>query len=145
MTAAPHLWLLDTNIISGLMKDPRGEISVQLAQKARQIPDAKVATSVIVDCELKFGLAKIASARLLHAYTVTMAAIDVLDFEGAAAQRYANLRSYLEAQGTPVGPNDMLIAAHALALNCTLVTDNEEEFCRIPGLKVENWLRPRQI
>jgi tRNA(fMet)-specific endonuclease VapC len=71
MTAVPHLWLLDTNIISGLMKDPRGVIAAQLAQKARQIPDAKVATSVIVDCELKFGLAKSASARLLHAYTVT--------------------------------------------------------------------------
>jgi tRNA(fMet)-specific endonuclease VapC len=68
MTAAPHLWLLDTDIISDLMRDPRGEIYVQLAQKARQIPDAKVATSVIVDCELKLGLIKSASARLVHAY-----------------------------------------------------------------------------
>jgi tRNA(fMet)-specific endonuclease VapC len=139
------VWLLDTNIISGLMRDPHGEIYQQLTKRARQMPDGKVATSVIVECELKFGLTKNTSERLLNVYNVTMAAIDVLDFESNATQRYANLRHYLENQGTPIGPNDMLIAAHALALGCILVTDNEEEFLRIPGLRVENWLRPIQI
>jgi tRNA(fMet)-specific endonuclease VapC len=100
---------------------------------------------VIADCELSFGLAKNPTAKLSNAYRVTMAAIKLFNFESAAVQRYANLRHYLEAQGTPIGPNDMLIAAHALALGCTLVTDNEEEFRRVPGLRVENWARLNQI
>ena len=143
-TAAP-LWMLDTNIISGLMRDPAGHIARQLTQKLLHVEGARIATSVIVDCELRFGLAKNPLPRFLHAYQVTMAAIDVLNFESSAAQRYANLRNYLEGQGTPIGPNDMLIAAHALTLGCTLVTDNEEEFCRVPGLRVENWLRANPI
>jgi tRNA(fMet)-specific endonuclease VapC len=71
--------------------------------------------------------------------------IKLFNFESAALQYYANLRHCLETQGTPLGPNDMLIAAHALALDCTLVTDNEEEFRRVPGLRVENWARLNQI
>jgi tRNA(fMet)-specific endonuclease VapC len=69
----------------------------------------------------------------------------LFSFESAAVQRYANLRYYLEEQGTSIGPNDMLIAAHALALNCTLVTANEAEFRQVPGLRVENWTKTRQV
>lgn len=137
--------MLDTNVISALMRDPQGQTSKHLSNKILQIEGAKIATSVIVDCELRFGLAKSGSTRLLHAYQTTIAAIDVLNFERAAVQRYANLRNYLEGQGTPIGPNDMLIAAHALALGAILVTDNEAEFGRIPGLRLENWLRVSQI
>jgi tRNA(fMet)-specific endonuclease VapC len=54
--------------------------------------------------------------------------------------RYSMLRNYLEKQGAPIGPNAMLIAAHALALDCTVITANDREFSRVPGLKVENWL-----
>jgi hypothetical protein len=81
----------------------------------------------------------------MSAYRVTMAAIKLFNFESTAVQRYANLRHYLERQGTSIEPNDVLIAAHALALECTLVTDNEEEFRRVPGLRVENWARLHQI
>jgi tRNA(fMet)-specific endonuclease VapC len=137
--------MLDTNIISGLMRDPAGQIARQLTQRLLHVEGARIATSVIVDCELRFGLAKNPLPRFLNAYQVTMAAIDVLSFEHVAVQRYANLRNYLESQGTPIGPNDMLIAAHALSVGCTLVTDNEVAFCRIPGLRVENWLRANQI
>lgn len=143
MSADGQLWLLDTNIISGLMREPTGSIAVRLAQNLQQIEGAQIGTSVIVDCELRFGLAKNSSEKLLEAYRVTMAAIKLFNFESAAVQRYANLRHYLEGQGTPIGPNDMLIAAHALALNCTLVTDNEDEFRRVPGLRVENWAKTR--
>jgi tRNA(fMet)-specific endonuclease VapC len=142
--AAP-LWLLDTNILSGLMRSPSGAIAKNMAESLQLVEGAQVGTSVIVDCELRFGLAKNPSAKLLDAYRVTMAAIHVFDLDRAVAQRYANLRQYLESQGTPIGPNDMLIAAHALALDCTLVTDNEEEFRRIPGLRVENWSRDVRI
>jgi tRNA(fMet)-specific endonuclease VapC len=145
MSLPGPLWLLDTNIISALMRDPRGVVADQLKQKLLRVEGAKIATSAIVDCELRFGLEKNSSPRLLNAYRVTLAAIDVLDFDSSAVQRYANLRNYLERQGTPIGPNDMLIAAHALALGCVLVTDNDDEFCRIPGLRVENWLRLAQL
>ncbi len=138
--AAP-VWLLDTNILSGLMRSPSGAIAKNMAESLQLVEGAQVGTSVIVDCELRFGLAKNPSARLLDAYRVTMAAIHVFDLDRTVSQRYANLRQYLEGQGTPIGPNDMLIAAHALALDCTLVTDNEEEFRRVPGLRVENWGR----
>jgi tRNA(fMet)-specific endonuclease VapC len=139
------LWLLDTNIISGLMREPQGAIAYQLKQRLLHVDGAKIATSVIADCELRFGLVKKSSPRLLNAYRVTIAAIEVLDFDSGAVQRYADLRNYLENQGTPIGPNDMLIAAHAISLGCILVTDNEEEFCRIPGLRVENWLKSSPI
>jgi tRNA(fMet)-specific endonuclease VapC len=145
LSADGQLWLLDTNIISGLMREPTGLIAVRLAQNLQQIEGAQIGTSVIVDCELRFGLAKNSSDKLLEAYRVTMAAIKLFNFESAAVQRYANLRHYLEGQGTPIGPNDMLIAAHALALNCTLVTANEDEFRRVPGLRVENWTKTRQV
>ena len=138
--AAP-LWLLDTNILSGLMRSPSGVIAKHLAQSLQLVEGAQVGTSVIVDCELRFSFAKNPSARLSDAYRVTMSAIHVFDLDRTVAQRYANLRQYLEGQGTPIGPNDMLIAAHALALDCVLVTDNEEEFHRVPGLRVENWGR----
>jgi tRNA(fMet)-specific endonuclease VapC len=133
------LWLLDTNTISGLMRAPAGPIATQLAKRLQQFEGAQIGTSVIVDCELKYGLAINPSPKLLNAYRVTMAAINVFNFESAAVQRYANLRHYLETQGTLIGPNDMLIAAHALSLECTLVTNNADEFLRIPGLRVENW------
>jgi tRNA(fMet)-specific endonuclease VapC len=139
------LWLLDTNIIAGLMRAPSGPIAQQLAQRLQQIEDVEIGTSVIVDCELRFSLAKNPTSKLMNAYRVTMAAVKLFNFESDAVQRYANLRSYLESQGTPIGPNDMLIAAHALALECTLVTDNEDEFRRVPGLRVENWARLHQI
>jgi tRNA(fMet)-specific endonuclease VapC len=138
--AAP-VWLLDTNILSGLMRSPSGAIAKNMAESLQLVEEAQVGTSVIVDCELRFGLAKNPSARLLDAYRVTMAAIHVFDLDRTVTQRYANLRQYLDGQGIPIGPNDMLIAAHALALDCTLVTDNEEEFRRVPGLRIENWAR----
>jgi tRNA(fMet)-specific endonuclease VapC len=145
MSPDAPLWLLDTNIISGLMRAPAGPIAIQLAQNLHALDGAQIGTSVIVDCELRFGLAKSSSDKLHEAYRVTMAAIKLFNFESAAVQRYANLRYYLEGQGTPIGPNDMLIAAHALALDCTLVTDNEDEFRRVPGLRVENWAKTRQV
>lgn len=71
-----------------------------------------------------------------------LAALEILPFEEPADRRYGELRDYLERQGTPIGPNDMLIAAHALALGLAVVTDNVGEFSRVPELQVENWLAP---
>ena len=67
--------------------------------------------------------------------------LEVAAWDEPADRRYAELRARLEAEGTPIGQNDMLIAAHAQAIGATLVTDNGKEFSRVPGLKVENWVR----
>ncbi len=140
------MFLLDTNIISHMMKNPQGIVAQRVRQVTLQLAPgsakAPLCTSTIVQCELQVGLAKNPTAKLRAAYAITMQYIPVLALEPLVAQHYSQVRVALEAQGTPIGPNDTLIAAHALALGCTLVTDNEAEFTRVPGLRVENWLKP---
>ena len=141
MSGEPGVFLLDTNIISHLMRDGRGVVA-QCARAAISEGRVKVlCTSVVVQSELLFGLAKRPSARLRAAYDVEMAKLEVVALDAAAAPHYANVRAHLERQGTPIGGNDLFIAAQVLALNATLVTDNDAEFRRVPGLAVENWLR----
>ncbi len=141
-TPADALRLLDTNIISDLMRHPAGKVALKIQQLARDQPEGGVCTSTVVDCELRFGLARKGSMRLADAHAQAMSMIDVRDLPASAAPIYADIRTHLERLGTSIGPNDLLIAAHALALDATLVTDNEDEFRRVPGLAVENWLRP---
>ncbi|MBE0474403.1 MAG: type II toxin-antitoxin system VapC family toxin [Rhodoferax sp.] len=135
------LYLLDTNVISDMMRNPVGT-AVRYAQLlAANEPDSKVCTSVVVQCELLFGLRRHTSPRWSTQYERVMNAIDVLALESSVAPYYAELRTQLETAGTPIGPNDTLIAAHALALGATLVSA-DAEFARVPGLRVENWLLP---
>ena len=91
--------------------------------------------------ELRFGAEKRGSPRLTTQLETILSAIDVLPLETPADFHYSILRNHLEKLGTPIGPNDMLIAAHALSMECTVVTANVNEFARVPGLKVENWLQ----
>ncbi len=143
------MFLLDTNIISHMMKTPQGIVAQRVIEITQSAAAAQsmvpLCTSVLVQCELLYGIAKNPSARLQSAYAITMQYIPVLALEPLVAQHYSQVRNALEAQGTPIGPNDTLIAAHALALGCTLVTDNEAEFRRVPGLQVVNWLKISQI
>lgn len=132
--------LLDTNIISHLMRDETGALAARLAH-ARDAGQP-VATSIIVECELLFGLARNPSARLRRRYDTVIQSIDILPLTPEVAPHYAQTRAHLVQRGTPIGPNDTFLAAHALALDAVLVTDNEAEFRRVPGLQVENWLRP---
>ena len=90
---------------------------------------------------MRYGAAKKGSARLSEQLEAVLSALEVLPFESPADAIYASLRTSLEDAGTPIGANDMLIAAHALALGSTIVTDNETEFARVRGLARENWLR----
>jgi tRNA(fMet)-specific endonuclease VapC len=129
-------YLLDTNVISHLVRNPQGKA----AQRIRQVGEARVCTSIIVAAELRYGAAKKGSARLSAQLEAVRSALDVLPFEPPADAFYASLRTGLEEVGTPMGANDMLIAAHALALSCTIVTDNEKEFARARNLSRENWL-----
>jgi tRNA(fMet)-specific endonuclease VapC len=131
-------YLLDTNIISDLVRRPSG----QAAALVRQAGLDQVCTSIVVAAELRFGEKKRGSRRLLARVDAALGALDVLPLEPPADRFYAELRADLERRGLPIGANDMLIAAHALSAGCTLVTANEREFARIGGLKIENWLRP---
>jgi tRNA(fMet)-specific endonuclease VapC len=131
-------YLLDTNIVSDLVRHPKGRV----ARRIRQVGDAHVCTSIIVSCELRYGVAKKGAAQLSARLDDALARLDVLAFEATADVAYASIRAALERIGRPIGANDLLIAAHALALGCTMVTDNAGEFSRIEGLACENWLRP---
>lgn len=135
MTASPR-FLLDTNILSDLVRHPQGAIADRIAA----VGENAVCTSIIVASELRFGAAKRDSARLTTQIETILAAMEVLPFDAPADHEYARLRLCLEQAGTPIGPNEMLIAAHALAAESILVTANQREFSRVPGLAVENWL-----
>lgn len=135
MTRAPH-YLLDTNILSELVRHPQGTV----AQGIAGVGENAVCTSIIVASELRFGAAKRNAPRLAAQVETILSAIEVRPFDTPADHEYARLRLHLEQAGTPIGPNDMLIAAHALAIESILVTANTGEFSRVPGLTVENWL-----
>lgn len=130
------LWLLDTNTLSEMMRNPSGP----LANKIGATDNNDLCTSIIVACELRFGAEKRGSRKLTESVEATIEDFDVQPLTEDADRHYARLRSDLERKGTPIGQNDMLIAAHALALGAVLVTANTREFSRIEGLKLENWL-----
>ncbi|MGE7471289.1 type II toxin-antitoxin system VapC family toxin [Bosea sp. NPDC003192] len=129
-------YLLDTNIISDLVRQPQGRAAKRIAE----IGDHHILTSVIVAGELRYGCRKAGSARLSATVEALLFEIEAIPFDEAASRAYADLRTALEAKGQPIGGNDMLIAAQALALGCVMVTANTDEFARVDGLKVENWL-----
>lgn len=129
-------YLLDTNILSDLVRHPQGSIASRITREGEN----SVCTSIVVAGELRFGAYKRGSDRLTAQVEVILSAIEILPLEEPADQHYGKLRALLESRGEMIGPNDMLIAAHALALDCTVVTANRREFSRVPGLKVENWL-----
>lgn len=129
--------MLDTNAVSDLMYDPLGPVGQRLALARSN----EVCTSLIVVAELRFGVAKSGSARLSAQLDMVLSGLNALAWDVPADGTYGALRAELERAGRLIGANDLLIAAHALSLDCILVTDNEREFSRVSGLRVENWLR----
>jgi tRNA(fMet)-specific endonuclease VapC len=129
-------FLLDTNIVSDLVRNPQGRTSAKIAE----LGEDTVATSIIVAAELRYGAAKKGSQRLAAQLETILAALEVIPLEAPADATYGATRVALEAAGTPIGANDLLIAAQSLALDMVLVTNNEREFGRVRGLKIENWL-----
>jgi tRNA(fMet)-specific endonuclease VapC len=130
-------FLLDTNIVSDLVRHPRGKI----ADRISEMGEDDVCTSIVVAAELRYGAAKRNSSRLTSQLEAVLGALEVLALEEPADAMYGLIRANLERAGQPIGANDLLIAAHALALDLTVVTNNEREFSRIEDLRVENWLR----
>ncbi len=129
--------MLDTNILSDLVRHPQG----QVAQHIARVGEGAVCTSIIVAAELRFGATKRQSDRLSAQLEMILGVLDVQPFDAPADAAYGRLRVQLEADGLPIGGNDMLIAAHALATGSVVVTDNRREFERAADLKVENLLR----
>jgi tRNA(fMet)-specific endonuclease VapC len=128
--------MLDTNIISDLIRNPQGRSAKRIAK----VGEDNICTSIIVAAELRYGCAKSGSTRLLKAVEELLGEIEVLPLEVPADAEYGGIRSELEAAGKPIGSNDLLIGAHACAIQATIVTANTDEFKRIRGLNVENWL-----
>ncbi|OFW06003.1 MAG: transcriptional regulator [Acidobacteria bacterium RIFCSPLOWO2_02_FULL_68_18] len=133
---AARSYLLDTSILSHLVRQPQGPVAARIAE----VGEDYVFTSVIVACELRYGAAKRGSRKLTRQVEAILGAITILPLEAGADRHYAAIRTALEGRGTPIGANDMLIAAQARAIGAVCVTANVAEFRRVPALRVENWL-----
>jgi tRNA(fMet)-specific endonuclease VapC len=130
-------FLLDTNIVSDIVRHPRGCVADRIAE----VGERRVCTSIIVAAELRYGAARKGSSRLSAQLETVLGVVDVVALGSPVDSVYGEIRAQLERDGRSIGANDLLIAAHALALGHTIVTDNEREFSRIDDLRVENWLR----
>ena len=128
--------MLDTNIVSDLIRNPHGKVADRLSK----IGLPKACVSILTAGELRYGARKRGSNRLSDDIAGALQRIAVVSFEAPADMAFANVRHHLTTSGQPIGPMDLLIAAHALALDLTLVTANIREFSRVPNLRVENWL-----
>lgn len=133
-------YLLDTNIVSYFLRDASATLSQRILDSS---PDT-LAISIISAGELRYGLSKLPPSRrardLAQRLNAVLTAISVLPLPADAAPHYGHTRAQLETAGTPIGNNDLWIAAHALAENMTLITNNVGEFQRVQELRVENWL-----
>jgi tRNA(fMet)-specific endonuclease VapC len=132
-------YLLDTNtLIYVINKQPRH--SAVLERFARERPE-DLCVSAITLAELRYGIAKSRRSEAnRRAFLQALETLNVAPFDAPAAERYGIVRAELEASGKPIGPLDMLIAAHAMSLDLTLVTSNQREFSRVNRLRVENWI-----
>jgi tRNA(fMet)-specific endonuclease VapC len=130
------LYMLDTNIISDMVRNPQGKVAQAIAERSAD----RFCASIITAAELRYGCAKKGSARLEAQVNAILGSLPVYPLDGPADAAYGHIRNTLEAAGTPIGPNDLIIAAHALAIGAVLVTANLNEFARVPGLTLENWV-----
>lgn len=136
MSTTANRYLLDTNILTDLIRNPGGRVTEHIAK----VGETNVCTSIIVACELRFGARKKNAPLLTARIERLLQAIEVLPLDGDIDRAYAEVRAMLEALGRPSGANDLFIAAHAVNEDCILVTNNESEFVHVAGLVVENWL-----
>ena len=130
-------YLLDTNIVSDLIRNPQGRVTEHISK----VGERRVCSSIIVAAELRYGALKRGSDRLSKRIEMVLASLEILPFEAPSDAVYGSLRFRLEQAGEIIGGNDLFIAAQAICLGHTVVTDNEREFGRIEGLRCENWLR----
>ncbi|MBE7422726.1 MAG: type II toxin-antitoxin system VapC family toxin [Zoogloeaceae bacterium] len=130
-------YMLDTNICIYLINKRPAKI----LDRFHRIEPGDIGVSSVTVAELAYGVVKSGSERNRSALEGFLLPLEIADFDQKAAWKFAEIRSALERAGKPIGPYDLQIAAHALALGCTLVTNNLREFQRVTGLKVENWAK----
>ena len=132
-------YLLDTNIFIYLCKKTEPNVTKRVITHG----PGEIGISVITIAELEFGLSKSTKPEQnRNRFQEFLLPFDIIPFDSTAAIEYGMVRHHLEKAGKPIGPLDTLIAAHALALGVCLVTNNEKEFSRVPGLEIENWCKP---
>jgi tRNA(fMet)-specific endonuclease VapC len=130
-------YMLDTNICIYLIRKK----PVQVIKRLQNTDISEIGISVITLSELEYGVAKSSNkTQNRMALAEFLAPFEVVSFAESAAAKYGEIRAFLEIKGTPIGAYDLMIAAHALSLNLTLVTNNTREFQRIPKLQFENWV-----
>jgi|SRR5271156_2737408 len=132
-------YLLDANILSALLTNPYGGVAAKMA-KATGGRSGQLCTSVIVAAEVHYGLKKKSSMRFAAKPHQLLASLDILPLGLDVIDHYARIRVELERAGRIIGANDLLIAAHTVAADSILVTNNIREFARVKGLRIENWL-----
>ena len=131
-------YMLDTNICIYVIKHKPESVF----RKLKKIKPEDVCISSITYAELAYGFEKSSQPeRNRLALSMMLSSIEIVAFDDAAADEYGEIRAGLERKGTPIGSLDILIAAHARSLGCTLVTNNTKEFCRVEGLEVVNWVK----
>jgi tRNA(fMet)-specific endonuclease VapC len=133
---APAL-MLDTHIVSIAA---RQKPSDALSRRIRSYKPGAICISIVTAAEVRFGLEANPSVRARQEMERLLGAIPIIPFDSPADEHYGRVRAHLAARGRPIGPNDLFIAAHALAIDATLITRNTDEFSRVPGLRIENWL-----
>lgn len=129
-------YLLDTNIVSVVVKQP----ACPLAKRIAALRKETYCISIVVASELRYGANRKASAKLTRQVEAVLEGFDIMPLEEPVDRHYGSIRAELARLSQPIGQNDLFIAAHARALGLILVTNNEREFSRVSGLKVENWL-----
>lgn len=131
------MFLIDTNICIYLIKNRSTKLSAKIETHAPY----EIAVSAVTVAELEYGIAK---SKLIEQNRTTLqnflSAFEIIPFDDRDAEQFGAIRALLERRGEPIGPYDLQIAAQGLARRWTVVTNNEEEFRRVPGLNVENWV-----
>ncbi|MDP1606876.1 MAG: type II toxin-antitoxin system VapC family toxin [Rhodocyclaceae bacterium] len=126
---------LDTNICSYILR----RHPVSMIERFAALERGQLWLSAVVAAELRFGAVKLASPRFSAAVEAWLAGFDILPWSLEATHHYAHIRAALERSGQSIGGMDMMIAAHVLAEESVLITNNAREFHRVPGLAVEEW------
>lgn len=128
-------YMLDTDICIYVIN----ERPAMVLQAFREHESEGLGISSVTAAELFYGVARTGSPRNLEALRRFLAPLEIAAFDATAAEVCGSLRAWLAAQGTPIGPYDTQIAAHAHAIGVTLVSNNLREFARVPGLRLQNW------
>jgi len=131
------VYLLDTNVIADLAHNPQGIAASRLAK----LSDDTFGINAVIASEIEYGLEKRGSMKLRRQVEAILSTMPLLEFPANIARHYGRIRVELERKGSPIGPYDLLIAAHGVASGITVITRNDREFRRVRSLKVENWVK----